>query len=177
MRTRAAPLFRRNNGGVQSSFRGELREYRDRSAEYLKKLRQQIETASAAMTLFANAVVINGDDHENAIRAELRALESTSKQNSIEEIRQGITAAVAAIEASVEQIHRTNQLMVAQLQDEIRTLHLQNEQERSAFFTDLRFRSLERARKSIPRSTISCVRIIPSACCSSASATSSASGN
>ena len=43
---------------------------------------------------------------------------------------------MVGIQSSVEQIQRGNQLVVAQLQDEIRVLHLQFEQDRKALFTD-----------------------------------------
>ena len=52
------------------------------------------------------------------------------------EIRGGIGGAVTAIQSSVENIQRSNQLVIAQLQDEIRLLHLQIQEERKALYTD-----------------------------------------
>ncbi len=121
---------------AQSSFRGELREYRDKSAEQLKKMRQEVENATAAMMVFAETVASNGENHEQEVRAKLHDLETTAKSDRIEEIRGGINTAVAGIESSVQQIQRGNQLVVAQLQDEIRVLHQQIEQERKALYTD-----------------------------------------
>lgn len=121
---------------AQSSFRGELREYRDKSAEQLKKMRQEVENATAAMMVFAETVASNGENHEQEVRAKLQDLQATAKKDTIEEIRGGIGAAVAAIQSSVEQIQHGNQLVVAQLQDEIRVLHQQIEQERKALYTD-----------------------------------------
>ena len=121
---------------VQSSFRGELREYRDKSDAQLKKMRKEIEDATAAMLVFADTVASNGADHEEEVRAQLRSLETTARSNSMNEIRSGIGAAVAGIETSVHQIQRGNQLVIAQLQDEIRALHQQIEVERRALYTD-----------------------------------------
>jgi GGDEF domain-containing protein len=121
---------------VQSSFRGELRQFHDKSAEQLKKMRNEIETATAAMLTFADSVASNGENHEQAVLTQLRGLESTARCNSIDEIRGGIGAAVSRIESSVEQIHRGNQLLIAQLQDEIRSLHQQFAVERKALYTD-----------------------------------------
>jgi GGDEF domain-containing protein len=121
---------------AQSSFRGELREYRDKSVEQLKKMRQEVENATAAMMVFAETVASNGENHEQEVRAKLQDLQTTAKRETIAEIRGGIGTAVAAIQASVEQMQHTNQLVVAQLQDEIRVLHQQIEQERKALYTD-----------------------------------------
>jgi GGDEF domain-containing protein len=121
---------------AQSSFRGELREYRDKSSSELKKMRQEVESATAAMVIFAETVATNGQNHEQEVRTQLENLESTTKSTSIEQIRSGIGAAVAGIQSSVQLIQRSNQLLVAQLQDEIRVLHKQIEQERRALYTD-----------------------------------------
>jgi GGDEF domain-containing protein len=121
---------------AQASFRGELREYRDKSAEQLKKLRQEMADASAAMMVFAATVTSNGEDHEQQVSSQLKSLEGAAKSLQIEEIRGGIGAAIAGIQSSVEQIQRGNQLVVVQLQDEIRALHRQIEEERKALYTD-----------------------------------------
>lgn len=121
---------------LQSSFRGELREYRDKSFERLKGLRKELEDASAAMQIFADTVASTGENHEQEVAAQLHALEFTAKSESIEEIRGGIGTAVAGIESSVVEMQRSNQMVVAQLQDEIRALHQQIELERRALYTD-----------------------------------------
>jgi GGDEF domain-containing protein len=121
---------------VQASFRGELRDYRDKAAQQLKKMRQEIENATAAMLMFADTVATNGENHEQAVLTQLRVLESTARSNSIDEIRGGVGAVVANIKSSVHQIHLGNQLIVAQLQDEITSLHQQFELERKALYTD-----------------------------------------
>lgn len=121
---------------IQSSVRGELREYRDRSAEQLQKMRKEIENATAAMTVFAETVSSNGENHEQEVISQLQSLESSSQSSNLAEIRTGVSATILGIQSSVQQIKRSNQLVVAQLQDEIRVLHLQIEQERKALFTD-----------------------------------------
>ena len=121
---------------AQSSFRGELREYRDKSAVQLKKMRQEVEDATAAMMVFAETVASNGENHELEVQAKLQDLEATAKRDRIEEIRGGIGAAIAGIQSSVKQIQQANQLVVVQLQDEIRLLHQQIEQERRVLYTD-----------------------------------------
>ncbi len=121
---------------VQASFRGELREYRDKSAGAMKKLHLELENAAAAMMIFADTVASNGANHEHEVHTELRRLETVSRSNSVEEIRGGIGEAINSIQGSVQQMQRSNQLVVAQLQDEIRILHQQIDAERKALDTD-----------------------------------------
>ncbi len=121
---------------VQTSFRGELRDYRDRNAAVLKKIHEEMENAAAAMMIFADTVAASGANHEHEVNAELRRLESASHCTSVEEMREGIGAAIDSIESSVQQMQRGNQLIVSQLQDEIRILHQQIDAERKALYTD-----------------------------------------
>ncbi|HVO98323.1 MAG TPA: diguanylate cyclase [Bryobacteraceae bacterium] len=121
---------------VQSSLRGELRDYRERNAEVLKKIHQELENAAAAMMIFADTVAANGTNHEHEVNAQLRRLESTSHGTHIEEMRAGIGAAIENIQSSIQQMQRGNQLIVSQLQDEIRILHQQIDAERKALCTD-----------------------------------------
>jgi GGDEF domain-containing protein len=121
---------------AQSSFRDELREYRDQPAVHLQKMRQEVVNATAAMTIFANAISSSGEDHEKHVSSHLHSLESTAQSGNIEDLRGAISTAIVEIQSSVEQIQRSNQLVVSQLQDEIRVLHLQFEQDRTALFTD-----------------------------------------
>ena len=121
---------------VQSSLRGELREYNHKSGEQLKKLRRQVEVAASAMAVFADAVASSGGNHDQELAAQLRALETGAQAGTIEEIRIGISAAASGIRASAEQMQRENQLLVAQLRDEIQVLHDQIAEDRKALFTD-----------------------------------------
>jgi hypothetical protein len=122
--------------GVQSAFHGELCDYRDQSTEQLKKVRKEIVDATAAMQIFADTVASNGENHEREVSTQLGGLEHATQHNSIEQIRTGVGAAIHGIESSVLEMKRGNQLIVAQLQDEIRVLHQEIEQERKALYTD-----------------------------------------
>ncbi len=68
--------------------------------------------------------------------SEIGRLETSAHGGDIQEIRVAVGKAVIGIEASVMQIQRGNQVVIAQLRDEIRTLHQQFEQERKALYTD-----------------------------------------
>ena len=121
---------------VQASFRGELREYRDQTREQLVRLRKELESAAAAMASFADEIASHGEDHEKELKCELERLEHVSASNDLLVIRGGIRTAVGEIAVSLDQMRRGNQLIVAQLQDEIRVLHQEFQAERRALFTD-----------------------------------------
>jgi GGDEF domain-containing protein len=108
---------------VQSSFRGELRDYRDQAALEITRLRGELHNAATAMQSFANSVATAGADHEQELEAELVDLETVAQSNDLGQIRQRVGAVTRAISTSVEQMRRSNQLVVAQLCDEIRLLH------------------------------------------------------
>jgi len=121
---------------VQASFRGELREYHDQTREQLARLRKELEGAAAAMASFAGEIASHGADHENELKSELERLEHVSASDDLHEIRGGIRTALGEIAVSLDQMCRGNQLIVAQLQDEIRVLHQEFQAERRALFTD-----------------------------------------
>lgn len=121
---------------VESSFRGELREYRDITRERLTRLRADVEAAAAAMATFAGNVGANSQDHEVEIKKELHRLETISTSSDLLAMRDGIHAAIKGISSSFEQMRRNTQLVVAQLQDEIRLLHEEIQAERRVLLMD-----------------------------------------
>jgi GGDEF domain-containing protein len=121
---------------VQASFRGELREYRDQTQVQLARLRKELESAAAAMTSFADGLANGSADCEAELKHGLRCLESVSVSDDLLEIRGAIREAVSKISVSLEQMRRVNDLVVAQLQDEIRVLHQEFQAERRTLFTD-----------------------------------------
>ena len=121
---------------LQASFRGELRNHRDRSLARLTKLRNEIKAAADAIELFAESVVSSGMDHKEGLDDALGKLDAVVREESIAKVRDALVDAKAQIGASVERMEREHHLMVAQLRDEIRSLHRQIEADRRAQFTD-----------------------------------------
>jgi GGDEF domain-containing protein len=126
----------RDMRAAQASFRGELREYRDKAREQLARLRKELEGAAAAMASFADGVASNSADCQEGLKRELKRLERMTKSSNLDEIRGGIRTSVGQISAGFDQLRRSDQLIIAQLQDEIRLLHQEFEAERRALFTD-----------------------------------------
>jgi len=121
---------------VQASFRGELRDYRDKVQEKIAGLRKDMEAAAAAMQTFADGVTATGADHEVQVKQQLAQLDAVAASTDLGRIRSGIHNATTGIAASFEQMRRSNQLVIAALRDEIRLLHEQRESERRSLFTD-----------------------------------------
>lgn len=121
---------------MQASFRGELREYRDQTHEQLKRLRKELENAAIAMASFAKGITASGTDCEVELKRELQRLEAVSGSEDVSEIRGGIRIAVGKIAETMDQLQSGNQLIIVQLQDEIRVLHQEVQAERKAFYTD-----------------------------------------
>lgn len=121
---------------VKASFRGELRDYQHQVQERLARLREEVKAAAAAMQSFAEGVIASGADHEEQLEQELQTLATISKSNDLAKIRDGIDHATSRIAGSVEKMRRDNQLVITQLQDEIRILHQEIQAERRAKSTD-----------------------------------------
>ena len=115
---------------VQASLDAELRDYRERAQQQIRRLRKEIEAAAAAVESFAGNLVASGGDHEVSLKRELQNLSRVASSTDLSEIRKGIQSATKVISTSLEQLRTTNQLAIAQLKDEIRVLHQQLHAER-----------------------------------------------
>ncbi len=121
---------------VQAGFRGELRLYRDRSAEWLEKMSRELQASAMAMQTLAGSLTTNGEDHEEKIGAGLRALAAVQDCEDLAQAKQVTHDAALTISQSCEQLRRANHLVTAQLHDELRSLHREIDSERRALFTD-----------------------------------------
>lgn len=108
---------------VQSSFESELKDYRDKTAEQVQRLRQEVQAASAALEAFAGSVNESEERLESGLKRELQSLNQAAASDDIQELRGSIRAATTKIAASIAQMRSSNQLAIAQLKDEIRLLH------------------------------------------------------
>ncbi|MEO8097215.1 MAG: GGDEF domain-containing protein [Acidobacteriota bacterium] len=120
-----------------SSFRGELRDYRDQAQQAIDLLRTEVANAMQSVHDFMTKVTSTGSDHEKVIRTEFRHLEIAAEAGDLATIRTAIQVTAAKALESCEELRRGNQMIVAQLQDEIRHLHREVDQERRAAQTDL----------------------------------------
>ncbi len=121
---------------IQASFRGELRDYREKAQNYINNLKADLEGATAAMNTFATTFVTNGADAETKVRGQIRRLEAAAERDDLSELRECVLTATREITRSYDDLNRMNQLVVAELQHEIRLLHKEMESERRAAWSD-----------------------------------------
>jgi GGDEF domain-containing protein len=121
---------------IETALRTQLRDYQEHAHSRLDQLHQEVIGAAKAMKLFAESVSSNGADHEKQMEHELKHLDVLTTYEDLGEIRHGLHDARSNLAASFEQLRRSNQLVIAQLQDEIRLLHQAIQSERRALFTD-----------------------------------------
>jgi len=121
---------------IEASFRGELRDYRDKGAERLKKLRGEIKAAAEAMQVFGDLVNSSAADHEVQIRTAMDRLAGLAASAGLAEMREGIGTAITVISKSVDSMRSSHQVALAQMRDEIRLLHMQIDVERRSAYMD-----------------------------------------
>ena len=121
---------------VEASFRGELREYRDKAAGQVERLRRQIEAGNHAVQLFTECVAAIDVDHEAQIQGALGQLGALEGSADVEAIHAGIRVATQTIGESMIVLRLRHQAGIAELRDEIRALHRQIESEHKAQFLD-----------------------------------------
>lgn len=121
---------------IQASFRGELRDYRDRCDQHLQRMCSEVGAAAEAMQLFANCIAATSTDQDDTIQNALGKLDSLTSCNSIAAMKDGIHEATVSIAKSLEALRGHHQMAVAQLRDEIRILHERIEVELRAVHLD-----------------------------------------
>lgn len=122
---------------VQASFRGELRDYRDRSLARLNKLRNDLRAAAEAMETFAVGVASSGAGYKEEVNSAMGKLDAAVETDSLQVVRTTLTETKNQIRASVERMEQQHQLAIAQLRDEIRSLHAQIDAEHRVPFLDV----------------------------------------
>lgn len=151
---------------AQGVFRTSLRDYRDQAKSRIDHLRKEVEASAAAVAAFAGAITSQGTDHQAQMNTELEHLRKIAGWENLSDIRQGIGRVVTGISEAVAQMQRANQMTVAQLQDEIRTLHQSLDARRRNAATDAstgvwnRQKSEHRMRDLLKLSEAFCVLLI-----------------
>ena len=123
---------------LEASFRGELRDFRERSVEHLQQLRGEVEAAVATMRIFTEDITQSGNDDEIKMLGALRWLKAMadSEGRAPEELRSEFRGVASAIAGGLQVLRKSHQLEVAQMRDEVRLLHRQIALERKAVYLD-----------------------------------------
>lgn len=121
---------------IHASFRGELRDYRDKVNEWLDRTRSELKAALEAMQTLSGRVSASGGDHEAHLREDLNKLTEVAQTSDLGQIQAVIREVAANINESAEQMREANQFMIAQLRDEIQSLHREMDSARRTLYTD-----------------------------------------
>jgi GGDEF domain-containing protein len=109
--------------GSRATLRALLRDYRDKAAQYLNRLREELAGTARALQETLDSLVQGDSDHEWQLRAALSRLREISESPEAGAMRAVVLTAVNTIEQTLEQIRKQHQLSVSQFLVEIRMLH------------------------------------------------------
>ena len=76
---------------IHASFRGEVREYRDKANEWISSMRGELKSAAEAMHILSLRVAENGDGHEARLKAHLQRLTMVAQCEDLSRIGQRFT--------------------------------------------------------------------------------------
>jgi GGDEF domain-containing protein len=107
----------------QATLRGLLRDYRDRTAAYVRNLRSELEGTANALEQILSSMEQSDGDHEMRLRGAMGKLREVSRSPEGRAVGGVVLSAVDAIDQSLEQICKAHQLTVSQLQVEMGMLH------------------------------------------------------
>jgi GGDEF domain-containing protein len=99
----------------RATLRGLLRDYRDKAAQYINGIRDELANLARALEEIMESLSQADGDHEQRLRNALSQLRSIP--NSL------VSAAADAIQDSVEQMRKQHCLTISQFQVEVRMLH------------------------------------------------------
>jgi GGDEF domain-containing protein len=106
-----------------ATFRGLLRDYRDKAARYLNQLREELGSTARALQETLDSLSQSVGDHETQLRMSAIKLREVSAEADVAILRSTVRSAADAIEVSLEHVRKEHQLTVAQFLMEIRVLH------------------------------------------------------
>ena len=107
----------------RATFRALLRDYRDKAAQYLGTLREELAGTADALQEILDSFAQTDSDYEVQLRTELGRLRQISGSLEESAARATILAAADGIEHSIEQIRQQHRLTVSQFLVEIRMRH------------------------------------------------------
>lgn len=118
------------------SFRAEMRDYHNRTKRFLDALRAELAQTAEALNSVLQAVEDGGAGTEDRLKQELENLRSVRESNDLSDLKRRLGQSISAITRYLEQLRREKDAVIAQLKDEIRSLHTCAEQARRAAVVD-----------------------------------------
>ena len=107
----------------RATLRGMLRDYRDKTAQYLCTLRDELAGTARTLEELLDGLGQADGDHEKDLRTAIGKLRQISAHPSLTALGPVIASATDAIEHSLDQVKKQHQLTTSQFMSEIRMLH------------------------------------------------------
>lgn len=107
----------------RATFRGLLRDYRDKASRYVQQLRDELAGMSRALQETLESLAQSDGNHAIRLRKTVLGLRDAPLSDDASALHAKMRMAADSIEVSVEQIRKEHQLAVSQFLVEIRMLH------------------------------------------------------
>jgi len=112
-----------NLSGSRGTFRGLLRDYRDKAAKFIGDLREELTGGARALEEILRSLSQSDGDHEVRLRTSIERLREISNSPAGAEVREAVLETSDSIGRSVEEMRKAHDLSIAQFQMEIHMLH------------------------------------------------------
>ena len=109
--------------GTRATFRGLLRDYRDKASKFIQDLHEGLASRAQALEEILNSLLLSDGDHETRLRSSIERLREISDLPEGAGVRTDLLAASETIGRSVEELKKQHELSIAQFQMEIHMLH------------------------------------------------------
>jgi GGDEF domain-containing protein len=107
----------------RATFRALLRDYRDKAAGFINKLREELARGALALEEILKSLTLNDGDHEIRLRASIARLRAISNSPEGAGVRGALLETSDSIGRCVEEMRKQHDLTVAEFQTEIHMLH------------------------------------------------------
>lgn len=121
---------------ASSTLRALLRDYKEKAAEYLKDVRDQLASTASALEAVMESLAQTDGDSESRVRNALGSLRELAQDPAAASIRDLLLAATNGVGQAVEEMRKQHQSYVAQFNTEIHMLHQRIAQLESAATVD-----------------------------------------
>jgi len=107
----------------RATFRALLRDYRDKAAEYLNRVREELSATARALQETLSALAQSDGDQETRLRDGMRRLRTIAELPGAQTVRADIVSSTDSVESAFEEMRKQHRLTVSQFVVEIQLLH------------------------------------------------------
>jgi GGDEF domain-containing protein len=107
----------------RATFRALLRDYRDKAAEFINRVREELSATARALQDTLSALAQSDGNQETTVRDGMRRLRRIAETLGAQAVRTEIVSASDSIESAFEEMRKQHRLTVSQFLVEIQMLH------------------------------------------------------